>query len=303
VQIRARGLQTIDTDLCACQPSVYTFKLDFSNECTHTTVGGPGIPETACIVDGVGSNVIPISISQVQVFELSQTLQILGSAVLTGPFFDQDEISYTSITSVNEPGTIDPQTVPRGIQVSITGINSDEELLVNTWVILYSNDCGVFPVLDIGDIIGWTEFVCAAYKPLEWSERATRCSHIYYYLLLRQTNVGKPKEQFCPISGLDPSNMPSAPPTDAPSESPTDAQSEPALSSPSATPTDAPSEFPTDTPAGTLPTISPRSMPTFAPATVALTAAPSTAAQCSFGCKLLDFIRAALNFLTFGWLF
>lgn len=160
---QSTSAQLVGTDICACQPSVYKFKLNFSLSCIDTTVEGPGITETACNVNSRDSNEnvtnpFPITVSEVQVLELGQSLQVVGSSVYGGTFFDGDEISYTSIT-VTEPGTIDAATIPRGFQVFITGINSDEDPLVNQWAITYSNDCGIFPLLEIGDLIGWTNFV------------------------------------------------------------------------------------------------------------------------------------------------
>jgi len=183
VVIAPTSSQLVGTDICACQPSVYKFKLDFSNVCPDGTVEGPGITETTCIVvtrdmNENATNPFPISISEVQVLELDQTLQPVANSVYRGPFFDQDEISYTSIT-VTEPGTINPETVPRGFQIFITGINSDEEPIVNQLAITYSNDCGIFPLLTVGDIIGWAEFVSTLLRmrSLERSERKISTPH------------------------------------------------------------------------------------------------------------------------------
>ena len=155
--------QLIGTDICACQPSVYRFKLDFSLICNDNTVEGPGITETACIVETRDTNQnptnpFPISVSEVQVLELGQDLQVVGNSIFDGQFFDGHEISYTSIT-IRNPDSVTPNTIPRGFQVFITGISSDEEPLVNQWAITYNNDCGIFPLLEVGDRIGWVEFV------------------------------------------------------------------------------------------------------------------------------------------------
>ena len=154
------------TDICACQPSVYTFKFDFSLGCPDSTVAGPGINNTQCNVNSrhqneTVTNPVPISVSEVQVVEGGRNLKLVGNSVYSGTFYDGHEISYTSVT-VEKPDTIDANTIPRSFQVFITGVNSDEEPVLNQWVITYTNDCGISPLLEVGDLIGWVNFVSAA---------------------------------------------------------------------------------------------------------------------------------------------
>ena len=168
VSEKSAAAQLVGTDICACQPSVYTLKLDFSLVCPDSTVAGPGINSTACNVNSRNqnenvTNPVPISVSEVQVLELGRNLKVVGNSVYSGTFYDGHEISYTSVT-VEKPDTIDANTIPRSFQVFITGVNSDEEPLLNQWVISYTNDCGIFPLLEVGDLIGWVNFVSAA----EW---------------------------------------------------------------------------------------------------------------------------------------
>jgi len=60
------GAQRIGVDLCACQPGVYEFTLDFGLRCTAMNVQGPGIGETACVVDTQqGENVTDLAPVQV----------------------------------------------------------------------------------------------------------------------------------------------------------------------------------------------------------------------------------------------
>lgn len=159
--IGSASAQTIGTDICACQPSTITFDLVFSLECDDTNVGGPGINETACLVETRGStpsDPFPVTVTEVQVLELDQNLQIVGQSVYTDTFVDGDNITYTSIVK-REPNTITGTSLPRGFQVSITGLSKTEESLVNSWVIIYTNDCGIFPLLEVGEKIGWVKFV------------------------------------------------------------------------------------------------------------------------------------------------
>jgi hypothetical protein len=54
---------------------------------------------------------------------------------------------------------LNASSIPRGFQLSITGRNALEETIVNNWVVLYDNNCGIFPVVTEGMIAGWTVFV------------------------------------------------------------------------------------------------------------------------------------------------
>jgi hypothetical protein len=50
-------------------------------------------------------------------------------------------------------------SIPRGFQLTITGRNAIEQTIVNNWVVLYDNDCGIFPIVSVGMVAGWTVFV------------------------------------------------------------------------------------------------------------------------------------------------
>jgi hypothetical protein len=54
---------------------------------------------------------------------------------------------------------LNASSIPRGFQLSITGRNALEQAIVNNWVVLYDNDCGIFPVVTEGMVAGWTVFV------------------------------------------------------------------------------------------------------------------------------------------------
>lgn len=156
------AMAQIGTTLCACQPDTVTFDLSFSLDCDDSNVEGPGINQTACLVETRGDedteNPFPTVVSEVQILELDQNLQVVGQSFFTDTYFDGDSITYTSIVKT-APETIDEVTLPRGFQVSITGLNAEEETLVNTWVIIYTNDCGIFPLLEVGEQIGWSVIV------------------------------------------------------------------------------------------------------------------------------------------------
>jgi hypothetical protein len=162
----ATTAQLIGVDICACQPSVITFRLNFTIDCTESNVFGPGIVDTACIVETRGSeNVtdkIPTIITSVQVLELyGPELVVVGQSTYEEGYINGDEITYTSIVT-ESPETINASNIPSGFQVVITGLNVDEDTLVNQWIITYNNDCGIFPLLTVGQQIGWSVFVSIA---------------------------------------------------------------------------------------------------------------------------------------------
>lgn len=154
--------QTVGTEICACQPATYEFTLDFDLTCDDTNVGGPGINASACVLNtDVELNVTnfrPNIVTTIQILELNQDFEVLAQTPLEGEFADGDTFRYTSIIA-GQVGELDPADIPRGFQLSMAGRNSNEEDLVNFWLIIYDNNCGVFPVVLEGQQIGWTIFV------------------------------------------------------------------------------------------------------------------------------------------------
>jgi hypothetical protein len=53
----------------------------------------------------------------------------------------------------------DPNMIPKGLQITLAGRNAEEQDLVDFWLIIFDNECGVFPVVLEGQQIGWTIFV------------------------------------------------------------------------------------------------------------------------------------------------
>jgi hypothetical protein len=153
--------QTVGVDICACQPSTYEFVLDFGLTCEEKTVAGAGINASECrITTDRNLNVtdqVPISVSKVQVLELNQDLDIITTSQYDEEFADGDIFTYTSVIASNN--ITRPQDVPRALQMTITGRNAEEQDLVNFWIIIFDNSCGIYPVVLEGEQIGWTIFV------------------------------------------------------------------------------------------------------------------------------------------------
>jgi hypothetical protein len=78
--------------------------------------------------------------------------------VVPGAFVDGDMLTYTSILSTSDSSWT-AADLPRGLQFVITGMNVNREIVVNSFIITYSNDCDIFPVLTVGQQGGWVDFV------------------------------------------------------------------------------------------------------------------------------------------------
>jgi hypothetical protein len=163
--------QIIGTDICACQPSTYQLILNLSLSCSDTTVENtiPGILDRACQVESRGSSEnitdpFPVTIGSIIVSELDENRQAVGQTTYRGPYTDGDIITYTSII-LSDPDSVTAETIPRGFQVVLTGLNLAEETLTNTWIVEYENDCSIFPLLTKGEQIGWTIFVSIKKQP------------------------------------------------------------------------------------------------------------------------------------------
>ena len=147
-----------NTDLCACSPRVYELTFDFSLECEPINVDleNGGIVDATCLVTGFDdinvTDLIPVAVSSVQLIEIGQSGAPAAVAQETGDFRDGSTITYTSIS-------FEGAVAPRAFQVRALGRNAAGEPLILQWAVTYSNNCGVWPVIDVFDSIGWTIFV------------------------------------------------------------------------------------------------------------------------------------------------
>jgi hypothetical protein len=158
-------LGQIGINLCACQPATYTMTFNFTLRCEDNNVTGPGIlPPPGCITEVRGQEVInqtelvPISVKSIQIYELDQNLQVVAQTYLEGNYLDGSSFTYTSIIAT-QTDQLTSTSLPGGYQLSITGLNDQEQVVLQTYFIRYTNDCGIFPVLVEGQTAGWTIFV------------------------------------------------------------------------------------------------------------------------------------------------
>lgn len=155
--------QVIGVDICACSSTTYEFTLDFDLTCPPVNITrGDVIAATTCLVSPFGdpevTDLVPVSVQNIDILELNQNLQISVQENIAGSFGDGDTFQYTSIAAL--PGEIvDPVDIPRAIQLNIIGVNKFDEPIINVYLITFTNNCGRFPVLFEGQYAGWTVFV------------------------------------------------------------------------------------------------------------------------------------------------
>ena len=147
---------------CSCTPLVYNWKLDFSRACSIsniniTTGAGNGILEAWCeIIDPIGNSVTdfkPISVVSYQIIELGLDLipiKVEGKSNTT--LSNETHIAFSSLTAAKKNVTAG------GLQVSVIGLNADDEKINLKWIVRYSNLCDILPYSQ-EDSLGWMVFV------------------------------------------------------------------------------------------------------------------------------------------------
>lgn len=157
--------QEIGTEICFCAPNTYEFTLDFSLTCPPVNITlGDAVKATTCMVSPFGepevADLVPVEVSSIDILELNQNLQIMVQENIapTKPYLDGDTFSYVSYAAI--PGEIvNPEDLPRAIQLNIVGVNKNGEEIINVYLITFTNSCGAYPVLFGGQWAGWTRFV------------------------------------------------------------------------------------------------------------------------------------------------
>lgn len=149
--------QVIGQDIFICSPTAFTFTLDFSGDCPGTVEEGPGIEGLDCFF--LRNSTIdprPASVKTIQILELDLDLNTIFVDNFVGNFQDGDSVEYSSVSA----GDItDDSQVPGGIQLNIVGTDANGLQITNSFIVEYTNDGAVSPILFVGDQIGWVVFV------------------------------------------------------------------------------------------------------------------------------------------------
>lgn len=164
-------VQAQSNGTCVCQPGVIEFTLDFALGCDNRTIlpGLPGIEDAVCVVTSTGGSTtfdnVPVSVSTITVSEIDFMLSSLKMENFTGTFMSGDTFTYEAF-SVTDTNSVANGTIPNGLQVAITGLNADNEEITNNIVVLFTNDCTIYPVLETDSTIGWASLVCTYIPPV-----------------------------------------------------------------------------------------------------------------------------------------
>ncbi len=152
---------TVNDEVCGCTSASYTFELDFGLTCPPTNINvgsGTGVERVSCLISPFGApatDLEPVSVDSISILELDQSNSVLVEKRLDGEFFGGFSFSYTSI--INEATSI--QGIPKALQLNLSGKNRDGVMLMNVFVINFTNECGVTPVIQVGESAGWVTFV------------------------------------------------------------------------------------------------------------------------------------------------
>ena len=153
---------------CVCQPGAFQFTLDFALGCDNRTIlsGLPGIEDAVCAVTTADSSIavdnVPVSVSVITVTEIGINLEPIKTENITfpGSTYQSGDIFAYEAFSMSDVESVANGTIPIGLQVSITGRNANDEEIINKIVVIFTNDCAIYPVLDAGSTIGWVSLVC-----------------------------------------------------------------------------------------------------------------------------------------------
>ena len=145
---------------CACSPSAYLLRLNVGLPCSDGTLamGDAGIADIECVTNpeftGSPSD---LNITSVTFLELDQNLQLLTSSTVTDNLKNGDTVEFASFTA--NPDQVTTTKLPSTIEVGIMATDKDMNSILTNWVVSFSNACDAYPVISVGDTIGWTEFV------------------------------------------------------------------------------------------------------------------------------------------------
>ena len=147
----------IGKDVFSCSPTSFTFGLNLNGKCPGMIEARPGIDGSDCyFIEDLTSIPTPVSVTQIQILELNLDLLTIYAKTLDGEFDDGYSWEYTSITA----GELTDETeLPGGIQLNIQGVDSNGIVVTNSIIIDYSNTADAYPILKIGDEIGWIVIV------------------------------------------------------------------------------------------------------------------------------------------------
>jgi hypothetical protein len=143
--------------LCACTPSVYQFRLNFTLTCDDTSFAlSQSITDIQCTTTpDVLLDTTTAEAYNIQFVELDQNRLVLKTTTVGTPQGNGAIVTYESYISAPEPGD---ERVPGSLQVGITARDATTSTVFQQWVLQYSTGCdgATYPVVSEGQQIGWT---------------------------------------------------------------------------------------------------------------------------------------------------
>jgi hypothetical protein len=154
--------QEIGVDVCGCSPLTFQFSLDFTLTCPPTNIStGATVSKTSCIVSPFGApttNLAPTVVESISILELDQSNNVLVEERIDGDLLNGEPFNYTSVLA-NAEFITNSQQLPKALQMNLNGRNQEGVVLLNVFIISYTNRCGYFPVVQNSGSIGWVVFV------------------------------------------------------------------------------------------------------------------------------------------------
>jgi len=149
-------------NLCACSPSRFIWRLDFTLSCPPSKISqgsNTGISDSVCLIfmedPTASTDYTPVRVTGIQVFELNQNLEAVKTRFRSNlNLVNRDTFQFTS--GIEES----PNDIPGGLQMRIRAENAGGDVIINDWIVAYTNSCSVEPFQSNGlDSLGYARFV------------------------------------------------------------------------------------------------------------------------------------------------
>jgi hypothetical protein len=142
-------------------------QFEFSNTCDQSTVTPAleGVLAVSCSVivtedDGTpiaGGDPVPVRLGAIQAIEFGQQLQPVGQSVVNIDLNNGSLFRYTGIV-VTSGEFITDDTLPAAVQWVFTGRNAGNQIVQQTIRMEFDDDCEDYPILTVGEQLGWVIF-------------------------------------------------------------------------------------------------------------------------------------------------
>jgi len=161
---RAPIVQAKEVDVCVCSPMNYQWSIDLNATCDSTSImkgAVTGIRDFYCNIYPkipTVTDLVPVIVTEVSLYELSTTLGTIKTGRYRNSVLNNGDL--ISFKSSAEALSLTPDRIPGGLFMRITSQNSAGEVILNDWILDYTNNCETEPFEGLGkDRIGWAVFV------------------------------------------------------------------------------------------------------------------------------------------------